>query len=245
MPIPRPGLPYIWVTWITGLLAGDKSCKWAAWFKAHHVSYIKRPDSNAGTLARWKGEHGAMLEERVNQLKEHGWTVYVEGENKFAVKGKAAILAGGPDIVAIKDLAAGDDLLSLAETRAISLDGVPSGPPGPTRLALVEDCKTGQPRDADVWQVLTYMLFLPDTHDAVKGRELNGRVVYRGGGEVEVPAAMADPAALNRVVGLVREVGAMVGPARVPSYGECRFCDIAECPSRVEQAPEAVATEKF
>ena len=28
--------PYIWVTWLTKLLAGEAQCDWASWFKAHN-----------------------------------------------------------------------------------------------------------------------------------------------------------------------------------------------------------------
>jgi len=28
--------PYIWVTWLTKLMAGEAQCEWASWFKAHH-----------------------------------------------------------------------------------------------------------------------------------------------------------------------------------------------------------------
>ena len=34
--------PYVWVSWITKLLAGEVNCEWAPWFKAHHT-YQKVP----------------------------------------------------------------------------------------------------------------------------------------------------------------------------------------------------------
>jgi len=34
---------YIWVTWITGLLAADKQCEWSAWFRAHFSGFEKMP----------------------------------------------------------------------------------------------------------------------------------------------------------------------------------------------------------
>ena len=33
---PRSGGPYIWVTLLSKLLAGDESCEYAGWFKAQH-----------------------------------------------------------------------------------------------------------------------------------------------------------------------------------------------------------------
>ena len=35
--------PYIWATWLPRLLAGENSCEWAVWFKAHHVEGTRQP----------------------------------------------------------------------------------------------------------------------------------------------------------------------------------------------------------
>lgn len=34
----RQNGPYIWVTWLSGLVVGEKSCEWASLFRAHHES---------------------------------------------------------------------------------------------------------------------------------------------------------------------------------------------------------------
>ncbi len=31
--------PYVWVTWLLKLLAGESSCEWASWFKAQHEGW--------------------------------------------------------------------------------------------------------------------------------------------------------------------------------------------------------------
>jgi hypothetical protein len=28
--------PYVWVSWITKILAGESSCVWSAWLRAHY-----------------------------------------------------------------------------------------------------------------------------------------------------------------------------------------------------------------
>lgn len=33
--------PYVWVTWLTKILAGEQSCEWASWFKAHYQDFEK------------------------------------------------------------------------------------------------------------------------------------------------------------------------------------------------------------
>ena len=42
MTTPRTS-PYMYVTWIPRYLTGEKSCLFAAWFKANHQGYAKMP----------------------------------------------------------------------------------------------------------------------------------------------------------------------------------------------------------
>src|SRR4051794_32131041 len=127
MPTPRT-TPYLWVTWISGLLSGDKSCEWAAWFKAHNISssYAKQP-SDFDTAA-WKINHTALLAPVRDEFRADGYEVTVEDQNSFQLDGKAGTLAGKPDIVAMKGNA-----------------------------AVIVDTKTGQPRASDIAQVMVYM----------------------------------------------------------------------------------------
>ncbi len=141
--------PYVWVTWVTGLLSGDSHCEWAAWFKAHNTGYVK-PHTKFDLMI-WKAEHGAMVRKRASVLRELRYDVYVENQNKFAFKGGGGVtLAGTPDIVAVKR----DDV-------------------------LVVDCKTGKERASDVFQVLLYMLVLPRTHARYIGQTIRGEVEYK------------------------------------------------------------------
>ena len=52
--------PYIWVTWLSRLLVGDRSCEWSSWFKAHHRYYDRMPsDFDAFTSIFWRmARHG-------------------------------------------------------------------------------------------------------------------------------------------------------------------------------------------
>ena len=67
-----------------------------------------------------------------------------------------------------------------------------------------------------------------------RGVVFDGRVAY-GDHEVEIPAAAVDEAFIRNLPKLVRRLGALEAARRVPSVGECRFCDIslADCPERV------------
>lgn len=210
MATPRNGA-FIWATWITGLLAGDDHCRWSAWFRAHfQFDKVNRTD---GSRAKWKAEHGDMVNARVGSLIADGHTVFLEAQNKFILPGKAATLSGCPDIVALRD---GD--------------------------GLVVDCKSGKPRDKDFWQVCIYLLVLPLTHPACRDRRLLGEVQYRGHSLTIQPEEFT-LAQREQITAVIREVGSPTPPARVPSFRECMFCDIGkgDCPDRIEKrAPQEV-----
>jgi len=141
--------PYIWVTWLTKLLAGESNCEWSAWYRAHHTNYDKLPVSF--DLARWTIEHNELVNERREQLLNDGYEVYVEEENAFKRIGKTKItVSGKPDILAVRDGA-----------------------------GFVEDCKTGRPRTSDQLQVLVYMLLLPIGNPRCESLKLSGRVAYK------------------------------------------------------------------
>lgn len=177
-----------------------------------HFKYDK-VERLSNDLTRWKAEHGAMVDAVAADLRASGWTVYLEAQNKFFLNGKSATLSGTPDVVAVRG-----------------------------EQAIVIDCKSGEPRDADFWQVCLYLVALPRTHKAVAGKELSGEVRYRDRARRIAPIDLtADVQA--RIFAQLRECGADVEPARVPSARECRFCDIpaSECAVRVEaQADEPV-----
>jgi len=95
---PRGGKNFVWVTWLSGVLAGDKQCVWAPWFRST-FRYDKRPDGSFN-LAAWSADHSALVNTRRHELEADGWTVTLESENAFRLHGKTAILAGKPDLIA-------------------------------------------------------------------------------------------------------------------------------------------------
>ncbi|MHC4414297.1 MAG: PD-(D/E)XK nuclease family protein [Planctomycetota bacterium] len=196
--------PYVWVTWITRLMAGEAHCEWSAWFRAHHT-YDKSPSDF--DLATWTARHTAMVRQRVAALKSDGFEVFLESQNAFKLRGtQGTVLAGKPDIVAVR----GQD-------------------------AKVIDCKTGAPKMGDHFQVLTYMIVLPFTHPACKGKAPDGEVQYTND-VVDIPSTKATPELRALFRETVHRIGGQAPLPRVPSYDECRFCDItaADCPQRVE-----------
>lgn len=203
--------PYVWVTWITRLLAGESHCEWAAWFRAHHT-YDKAPSDF--DLAAWSAEHAAMVRARAAALRGEGAQVTLEGQNSFRLRGATGTtLSGKPDIVAVTSGSGGDG-------------------------AVVIDCKTGSPKASDQFQVMTYMLVLPHCNESLRGRTLQGEVQYRTG-SVAVPASKVTPRLRELFRQVMDQAGGATPPPRVPSWDECRFCDItaADCPQRVTSAP--------
>ncbi|MGB2983099.1 MAG: PD-(D/E)XK nuclease family protein [Candidatus Bipolaricaulia bacterium] len=147
----RRAEPYIWVTWLTKLLAGESTCEWSAWYRAHHREYDKLPIDF--DLARWTVDHNELVNARREQLLDEGHSVCVEDENAFKRKGRTGItVSGKPDILAIRD-----------------------------GKGVIEDCKTGRPRTSDQLQVLVYMLLLPIKNPRTEDVALSGRVVYKTG----------------------------------------------------------------
>ena len=210
MSTPRDA-PYVWVTWVSRLLAGDAQCAWAAWFRTHHT-YDRLPTD----LTKWASEHAAMVREQAETLKEASYSVLLEDQNRFRLKGQLGVTLGGkPDIVARR----GDEV-------------------------RVVECKTGQQRHADRIQVMIYMLVLPHAQPIWRGRTLAGRVQYRSG-SIDVPAEDLDHVFRTRFRETMAQVGGAAAPARVPSFSECRFCDIgaADCPDRIDSQPEDESDE--
>lgn len=201
-------LSSVWITWLAKLLADELQCQWSAWFRSHYT-YEKLP-SNFDS-AKWIARHRRLVNQRVTYLEAEGYAVYVEGENWFEVTGRqfAIRVAGKPDIVAI----CGD-------------------------IAWVEDCKTGKPKNADLYQVLLYMLLVPLSVERCRGLQLEGRLVYSDC-IIDVPASQVNA----EFKAQFREAIALLSSAtpirKVPSSQECRYCDISAeyCSERVDAKP--------
>jgi hypothetical protein len=98
-PTPRPN-PFIWVSWLSKLMAGEKQCEWASWFRSHYI-WEKLPSGL--DLAKWTADHAQLLRARKAELEAEGFTVYAEDQNSFTLMGETGIeVSGKPDLVAIR-----------------------------------------------------------------------------------------------------------------------------------------------
>jgi CRISPR/Cas system-associated exonuclease Cas4 (RecB family) len=152
--------PYIWVTWLSKIMAGEQTCLWASWFKTHFKDFKKAPsDFN---MARWNLDHTRLLIRTRAELTARGAEIRVESQNSFQYRhAGGAIIAGKPDIVAI--------------------DGME---------IVVVDCKTGKPKASDQLQVQIYMYVLPICFPKYGLYTIRGRLVYPDHSVEIAPAAV-------------------------------------------------------
>ncbi len=141
--------PYVWVTWLSKLLAGETRCWFAAWYKAHH-RYDKTPDDpeREEFFKQWNVRHDEIVRDRAEREREAGRVVRLEEDNSFSVVGRGGDLAGKPDLTSQDD------------------EG-----------AVVVDGKSGRARDSDHWQVRLYLFGLPLSW--LRGVPLRGEVQYQ------------------------------------------------------------------
>ena len=208
MPQPREH-PYIWATWLAKLLAGDAHCQWAGWFRAHYQNWTKPPSDFDN--AKWMLDHTALLNRERESRESLGYTVYVESQNSFRLRGQFATLAGKPDLIAVKN-----------------------------SDAVIIDAKTGRASPHHAVQVMIYQYAVPRALEGYRGMEFTGHVVYTES-SLEIPVSRIDTNFVNNLAALIRRIADDTPAPKVPSYDECRFCDItsADCPERVEGRPDA------
>ena len=207
MAMQRDGV-YVWVTWLSRLLVGDASCEWASWFRSHHTSYEKV--SRGFDYATWKINHTRKLAEARARLLAEGNLVTTERQNSFRLRGSSgAIISGQPDLIAVD----------------------------PDGQATVFDIKTGAERDSDVAQVMIYMYAIPlIAGSPLTGHSPQGRLIYRDSKEKAIPASAIDDDFRQGLFDLIRRIVSDTPPIRVPSAGECGWCDLTstDCPERIE-----------
>jgi len=206
-------IPYLWVTHLTGLLSGDQSCEWARWFTAHYQGFEKMPRTFDN--ASWKTKHTALVNEiRARMEADGALAVYTEDQNAFQFDGRSATVGGKPDLVGQN-----------AEL-----------------YYTVRDAKTGSQKDLDIVQVQIYIWLLPLSVGRFKGAVIDGWVDYPNGKSIYVPTASVTPEFIAQAVDLIKRLAAATPARKVPSAGECKWCDLttADCPERVEAEARTV-----
>ena len=104
-------------------------------------------------------DHTALVSRERESRESLGYTVYVENQNSFRLRGRYATLAGKPDLIAVKN-----------------------------SDALIIDAKTGRTSPHHALQVMLYQYAVPKALDQYRGREFRGHVAYTES-KVEIPAS--------------------------------------------------------
>lgn len=206
----RSGKPYIWVTWITGLLAGTELCAYPAWLKAKHgAKGYKKTDSEPQDWSEYQQRHDQMVADRVLRLRSEGYEVLVEDQNSFVLEGQTAKIGGKPDIIALKK---------------------------DQKYALVVDAKSGKAKEKYIWQVKLYQF--ASKLGRYKDYIINGEVEYKDA-SVPVPDAALSAEDRAHIGRIVQMISGDTPPPKMPSRFECQYCDVADCDKRFKEAPTA------
>ena len=197
MTVQRDG-PFVWVTWLSKLMAGEVRCQWSPWFRTHYTEYTRAPSDFQ--LATWTAEHTQLLDELSKKRSANNETIYTEDQNKFRVRRSSGlVISGKPDLIAIDK----------------------------SSHCIVYDAKTGNPKQSDIIQVMLYMMFLPFSA-LYRGKELGGCVVYKDGSSSDIPVNTIDEAFQKNVTYFLDILASSDPPKRLPGSTECRFCDITD-----------------
>lgn len=198
--------PYVWVTWLSKFMAGDVTCDWAPWFKSHYQDWPKAPGDF--DLASWKVNHTRLLRDLREKREAMGEQILFEHQTAFKYRrpDSRLVLAGKPDLATV--------------------DG---------SAVRVFDCKTGQQRASDVIQVQIYLYCLKQTNRAYQSKSVEGILVYPDH-IVGVPPYSVDDQFVSNFNYFLDVLDQEIPPLKLPSYMECRFCDISKdaCPERIE-----------
>ena len=86
---------------------------------------------------------------------------------------------------------------------------------------------------------MVYLYAVPRALERYRNTGLKGQVTYRDH-TVRIPADAVDDTFAQNLGALIRRLSSNEPTRRVPSFAECRFCDIsaADCPERVDAGPE-------
>ena len=177
MPQVRRTGPYIWSTWLTRLLTGEASCEWASQFKARHESGSWEKAPSDFDQGQWMLRHTALLNDERSVWERGGHAVRTESQNHFTLRGNAAVVAGKPDLIAVKN-----------------------------NVVTIIDVKTGKPSPSHVAQVTLYMYAVPRAVEEYRDMDITGRVAYRDHA-VDVPAEAVDEKFRKGLGGADKEAG--------------------------------------
>ena len=141
--------PYIWVTWLTKLLAGENSCEWGSWFRAQHEGWSWSKVPNGFDQVTWQLARTLGINENRRQWEAVGSRSSLRTEFLRAA-GPHGYLGGKPDLIA----RLGD-------------------------WGTIIDVKTGKPSPSHGVQLMLYMYAVPRAMRQYRGVSFDGRIAYQ------------------------------------------------------------------
>src|SRR6266566_6798671 len=92
--------PFLRVTWLKRIMAGERRCVWEIWFRAHFQNYDEQPKD----LSRWNIEHRQMLDQLYSERINAGEQVFLEKQNDLRILvNNEVMLVGTPDLVTVSE----------------------------------------------------------------------------------------------------------------------------------------------
>ncbi len=207
--------PFVWVTWIPPLLAGDTFCE----FMLHQLGNFYAPKSNDDIPASWFDDHNRLVSKVADDYQQIGRTVRIEDENRVEIVSKSGVtVVGKPDIL---------------------VEEVNCGPS--KSRGIIVDAKTGRQRSKDRQQVMLYMMMTKAARSISGITQMpDGQVVYKDGSILDIPWQEVTDDFKKSVTRLLAIVASSEPPEPRPS-GYCRFCRFLEiCPSAEQDGHAAV-----
>lgn len=162
-------------------------------------------------------KHTAALAKCRQSWEEKGYRTFLEDQNYFSLRGRVATLSGKPDLIAIKN-----------------------------NIGTIIDIKTGSERSSHSFQVMLYMYAIPQALNQYRGITFNGEIEYNNH-SISIPESAIDEEFRTNTVQLIRRLASETPAQKIPSFQECRFCDITstDCPERVENDDSEGTTIDF
>ena len=191
MPRPRES-PYIWATWLARLLAGEASCEWAAWFRAHYQDWTRQhSDFNQ---SQWMLDHTTLVNRARESRERLGYEVFTENQNSFRLRGRSATLTGKPDLIAVKN------------SDAVIIDAK-TGKPSPSHSAQVMTYMYAVPKALEQYLGIRFQghVSYPDGNVQIPASGLDEKFIQNLGGLIrrmasETPARRVPQRARMQVV---------------------------------------------
>jgi hypothetical protein len=89
--------PFVWVTWLAKVMAGEVSCHWQAWFQILNKLDRKRVDT--AFLVERQIEHSRMVSYIATQYRQKGIRYWLNTDLKLRLLNDRVTLCGKPDLI--------------------------------------------------------------------------------------------------------------------------------------------------